>query len=423
MSDVLELQIERAVAGGRMLARHEGRIVFVAGAVPGERVRARVERRTRQAVFATAAEILEPSPDRRDPPCDPACGGLAFAHVAYDRQLALKSEILVDAFRRIARIAIEPPAVAASPERGYRVRARLHVRNGRAGFFREGTHDLCDAASTGQLRVPVTTAVEHLLRELGSHGGLCEAIVVADNMAGTQCVLHLEPREHARLGDLATLPLPPACTGVTTVTRGGLRLLAGIATVTDSAAEMFGEEPPVDPDLAWTRHATSFFQGNRFLTGRLVRHVLASSPGDRFVDLYAGVGLFALALAARGGDVLAVEGDASSGQDLEANAETLNGVRVARQPVETVLATRPEQRPDVIILDPPRTGVSPSALTGVLAWRAPRLVYVSCDPATLARDAGRLTQAGYVLESISAFDLFPNTAHIEAVGVFSRSAD
>lgn len=423
MSELLELVIERPVAGGRMIARDAGRIVFVAGAVPGERVRARVERRTRQAIFATVIDVIDPSADRREPPCDPACGGLAFAHIAYERQLALKGEILEDAFRRIARTAIEPPAVAASPERGYRLRARLHVRDGRAGFFREGTHELCDAASTGQLRPAVTSAIEHLLGTLGGHAALCDAVVAADNIAGTECVLHIEPHEHARLGDLGAVALPPACTGVTTTVRDSLRVLAGDATLTDTAAQMFGADPPVAPQLSWTRHAPSFFQGNRFLTGLLVRQVLAASPGQRVVDLYSGVGLFALALAARGGEVLAVEGDPSAGSDLESNAAALPpGLRVVRQAVETVVRTKPEHRPDVVVLDPPRTGVSPAALEGLLAWRAPRLVYVSCDPPTLARDAAALIRAGYALASISALDLFPNTPHIEALAVFTRSA-
>ena len=134
-----------------MLARDGGRIVFVAGAIPGERVRARVERTQRQVVWATAVEMLDASPDRRDPPSDPACGGLAYGHIAYARQRQLKGEIVVDAFRRLGQLRLDPPDVVPSPESGYRLRARLHVRDRRAGFFLEGTHALCDAAATRQL--------------------------------------------------------------------------------------------------------------------------------------------------------------------------------------------------------------------------------------------------------------------------------
>src|SRR6188474_2050412 len=135
--DSLDLDVTQPVAGGRMLARHEGQVVLVSGAIPGERVTAIVERVTRQVIWARLADVRDASPDRRDPVGDPACGGLAYACIAYDRQRALKALVIADAFRRIAGITLEaPPAVAASPETGYRLRARLHVRKGRAGFFR-----------------------------------------------------------------------------------------------------------------------------------------------------------------------------------------------------------------------------------------------------------------------------------------------
>jgi tRNA/tmRNA/rRNA uracil-C5-methylase (TrmA/RlmC/RlmD family) len=145
-NEILELDVERAVAGGHMLARHAGRIVFVGGAIPGERVRVRVTKSSRQSLWADTIEVLTPSPDRRDPICDPACGGLAFAHIGYERQRALKSQILADAFRRLARMDLGAPEIAASPESGYRLRSRLHVVDGRLGFFLEGSHVLCDAA-------------------------------------------------------------------------------------------------------------------------------------------------------------------------------------------------------------------------------------------------------------------------------------
>ena len=126
--------------------------MLVQGGIPGERVRARIERVERQLAFADAVEVLEPSADRREPAMDPACGGCLYAHISYDRQRALKAEIVRDAFARLGRITARSAVeVASSPERGYRMRARLHVRGGRVGFYREGTHELCDAAATGQL--------------------------------------------------------------------------------------------------------------------------------------------------------------------------------------------------------------------------------------------------------------------------------
>ena len=163
-SDRLELAVERPVAGGRMIGRHEGRIVFVAGAIPGERVRARVERSARGVAWAAAEEILEPSPHRRTLEHDPDCGGQVYLHIAPAHQRILKSEIITDAFRRVGKVRLtEPTPVVGSPEHGYRLRARLHLRDGRVGFFRPGTHVLCEAGATGQLLPAALGAVHQLL--------------------------------------------------------------------------------------------------------------------------------------------------------------------------------------------------------------------------------------------------------------------
>jgi 23S rRNA (uracil1939-C5)-methyltransferase len=423
VNELIELDIERPVAGGRMLARLDGRVVFVAGAIPGERVRARVERANKQGMWARATEILTASPDRREPASDPACG-IAYAYIAYPRQLQLKGELVADAFRRIARLPLDAaPAVAPSEETGYRLRARLHLRGSRLGFFREGTHDLCDAAPTGQLHPDTVAAAHGVVAALGARRAECESLTVAENVAATERVFHLAPHPAARLDDLARrIDLVPGVTGLTTLVGDRLVTLAGSASVTDTATALFRGPSPVGDLVAWTRKATSFFQGNRFLTGALVGRVLAAATGDDVVELYAGVGLFSVALAARGSRVLAVEGDRSAASDLEANAGPWRErLQVRRAPVERVVASPPDVPPDVVILDPPRTGVSAAAVNGLIAWKAPRVVYVSCDPPTLARDAARLVGAGYRIESVDALDLFPNTPHVETVAVFSRA--
>jgi len=412
------LFVERPVAGGRMLARLDGRVVFVAGAIPGEQVRVRITRETKSALWGDVVEILTPSEDRRAPACDAACGGLAYAHIQYERQTALKRAIVADAFHRLARIDLDPaPEVAPSPERAYRLRARLHVRGQRVGFFRAGTHDICDAEPTGQLLPDGLAAVVRAAASLASRAAECDAIVIAENIAATERVLHLEPREGARLDDLARrLALPAGVTGITTEVRGRIVPIAGATTVTDSAAALFGDQSPIGALPAWSRKASSFFQGNRFLMGPLVTRVLESAPGNRFLDLYSGVGLFAVALTAQGASGVAVEGDRSSGSDLDANAAPWRErLQVVHSSVESFLTRSIDPLPDVVVLDPPRTGVSAEALSGLLKWNIPRAVYVSCDPPTLARDAARFVGAGYALRSITAFDLFPNTPHVEVV--------
>jgi 23S rRNA (uracil1939-C5)-methyltransferase len=171
------------------------------------------------------------------------------------------------------------------------------------------------------------------------------------------------------------------------------------------------------------RRAASFFQGNRFLLPRLVTAVLDAVPTDGAVlDLYAGVGLFAISLAGDGRDrVIAVEGDRSAGADLQDNATATAGrVTAVVAPVEEFVSGSRVPRAPTIVVDPPRTGISKRAMSAVAGHGAERIVYVSCDPATMARDARRLLDAGYRLQSLEAFDLFPNTPHVESLGIFVR---
>ena len=426
MNEILELQIERPVAGGRMLARHEGRVVFVSGTIPGERVRARVERANKQTWFASTVDVLEASPDRRDPPCDPACGGSTFAHVRYERQCALKREILADAFHRLGKIEVPASlAVVPSPEQGYRLRARLHPDRGKVGYYYEGTHRVCDAAATGQVTADAVSAATRIVAALGPMAGQCSAALVSENITASARVIHLEPVEGVRLEGAAdslaaAAAAPgPVVTGVTMLVRGALRVICGSPVVTDSAADLFGGSVPFDTPATWTRSAPPFFQANRYLVGSLVRGVLRFASADRVVDLYAGVGLFSVALAASGARVLAVEGDAFAVDDLRTNAAPFGDrLDVAEMPVEEAAVQAPRDRVDVVVLDPPRTGASARTIEAIAAWKVPTLVYVSCDPPTLARDAARLTARGYALATLEAFDMFPNTPHVEAIATF-----
>jgi 23S rRNA (uracil1939-C5)-methyltransferase len=419
----VELTIDRAVAGGRMLARHDGAVVLVSGAIPGERVKARVTQASRRVVLAETTEVLEASPDRRTPSCELTCGGMHYAHISYDRQRSLKAEVIVDAFRRLGHLTLASgPPVAASPEHGYRLRARLHVRQRRAGFFHEGTHTLCEASATGQLREDSHAAIAALLEAVDDRLADVQSLAIAENVNATQRVIHLDARPGARLDDVRLDPgRLDGVTGVTAMSAGGhVGTLSGSPHVSDTASDLFHGVPLVAADTTWTRGATAFFQGNRYLTGPLAAHVLhAAGDAARVVDLYAGVGLFAVAFAARGASVVAIEGDRAAVSDLARNAAPYRDrLLVEPHPVEQAVGRQPRERPDVVIVDPPRTGMSADALRGISAWRVPHVIYVSCDPPTLARDASRLREAGYALHAIDAFDLFPNTPHVETVAVF-----
>src|SRR4051812_19029738 len=166
-----------------MIARHDGQVVLVGGAIPGERVTARLERVGKGVLYAAAVAIEQPSPDRRSVTGDPECGGCLYAHVNYERQLALKADVIADAFTRIAKFPLpERVVVTPSPENGYRMRARLHVRGHRWGFFRENTHDICDARATGQLLSQTCDVLDRLTAGINSLGVEVREIELSENI-------------------------------------------------------------------------------------------------------------------------------------------------------------------------------------------------------------------------------------------------
>lgn len=415
-----------------MIARQDGLVVLVHAAIPGERVRAVVERTGQGVVYASAIDVLEPSPDRRAGAPDWACGGNVYSHIAYPRQLTLKGEVIADALARIARLpAGSPIPVTGSPEDGYRMRARFHARGRTLGFFREGTHGLCDPATTRQLLPGTCELVATLAGHLrdGSLDGVTE-IELAENVPASERALDLElgvPRAPRGLPSVAALP---TVTGVSASfaapspdRRGRIRrtMTAGGEPSVVDTLELPGEGGP-PAHFGLRHHAQAFFQGNRYLLAQLASRVVSLVPDGPVVDLYAGVGLFSASLAASGcASVVAVEGDPWAAADLKANAAPFGAsLEPVEMAVEAYLAAHPVARGATIVIDPPRTGLSKEASAAVAAQPAGRLVYVSCDVATFARDARKLTDAGYRLEHLEAFDLFPNTAHVEAVGVFER---
>jgi tRNA/tmRNA/rRNA uracil-C5-methylase (TrmA/RlmC/RlmD family) len=440
--DELELRIEKPAAGGRMIARHEGQVILVSGAIPGERVRARVDRADKSVAYASTIDVLEPSADRREVRNDWTCGGNVYAFIAYPRQLQLKSEIIADAFARIGRMPLDRTVpVMGSREDGYRMRARLQVQSGRVGFFREGTHDLCEAGTTGQL-LPDTALVldqlSHRLRKIDPDGVL--AVELSENMAASERTLHLQLRPAPRVRTTVFAPVGgvPGVSGATCQLAAGAPAvrLGGQPTVGDTFGDLLGDAvAPAHAEGRLERQARAFFQGNRYLLPSLMARVLAQVPATgTVIDLYAGVGLFGLSLAATGrGDVTLVEGDRVAGTDLTGNARRfVDAVRVELRPVEHFLGSGGTAEDvastfrskggnaETILVDPPRTGLSRAALQGVLARGAGRLVYVSCDIATLARDVRQAVDRGYAIAHMEAFDLFPNTAHVETLAVLER---
>ena len=240
------------------------------------------------------------------------------------------------------------------------------------------------------------------VRALGAHA--VREIELSENVSASERVVHFDAVERIDTRMLQKL--------------SGTDGLSSGPYVTDVLA--IGGHPP----MKFRRHVRTFFQGNRYLLRDLVAHVVEQvAPGSEAIDLYAGAGLFAVSAAiTRGARVTAVEGDRVAAADLGANAAAADRAVCAVHQAVEIFAQTAKGGAGTLIVDPPRTGMSREALNGVIRLRAGRIIYVSCDVATLARDARRLADAGYAIARVDAFDLFPNTPHVETVVVFSRTA-
>jgi 23S rRNA (uracil1939-C5)-methyltransferase len=409
------LAIEKPAAGGRMIARVGGQVVLVADAIPGERVQARVERIGKGVVYAQTLSVDERSADRRDPFPDPSCGGCVYSHIAYPRQLDIKAQVIADAFKRIGRLELPATvAVAASPEEGYRMRARFHVRGHRLGFFRENSHEVCDVRATRQLLPATADTLDRLVAAMRSLGlDSVREVEWSENVDASERAAFLDAGIRIDEPTLARLAGTEGLSGL-----GSAWGAFGSPHVSDSM--MIG-----DGRVTLRRHVQAFFQGNRYLLRDLVAHVAGQVPdGAAVLDLYAGVGLFSVAAAAaRRAAVVAVEGDLFAADDLQANAAAAGGsITTLRAAIESIGAglSASGRKFDTVIVDPPRAGLSREALDNVLRVEAAQVIYVSCDVATLARDARRIVDHGYAVGRVDAFDLFPNTPHVETVVVFRR---
>lgn len=357
-------------------------MVFVPFTAPGDRVRVRVEGGRARFLHARVEELLEPSPVRTDPICAVfgSCGGCAWQHVEYAAQLEAKAKIVGDAFRRIGGVSLTPPMpITASPEAyAYRSRARILVEDRRVGFRRRRSHSLCATP-----RCPILTpALQEKLAELSEH----------------------PPR---RVGEWELF-----------VGDGEARAHALKAKGGDKASLHVGDERfTVSPGV--------FVQANSLMHRTVTDAVLeAAGSGDLACDFFAGIGFFTLGLARRFARVIAVESNRVAVDDLDANLRTagLTNVTIMGERLETLLLDEQlsGERPQVVLLDPPRTGLPPDTADALAELAPDRIVYLSCDPATQARDVRNLVGGGYAVESVEAFDLFPQTPHVESLAVLER---
>ena len=385
--DEIEVEIDKLVAGGDGLGRYDGIPIFVPRAAPGDRLKVALVQRRPSYGRARIVEVLRPGTDRRPAPCPyfERCGGCDLQHLEEPAQVRLKAEAALETLRRLGGLD-KPPRleIEVGEMWGYRQRAQLQVdpRLG-VGYFARGSRDLV-AVDRCPILVP---ELEALLTELPAALGLPTAATAAVEGA------HRVPRR---------LDIASGDGGSVTVSPVAERLPHGPIEVT------VGE-------FVYSVDARAFFQGHRQLLARLVERVVGDDRGSVAWDLYAGVGLFSLPLARRYEAVVAVEGDSIAARFARNNLRRarMTNVELVQSSVEGAAEDLPREL-DRLVVDPPRTGLSPAVVERVLE-RHPRLVtYVSCHPAALARDLKRLT-AVYELTELVCLDLFPQTGHLELV--------
>ena len=412
----MELRVGAMAVGGGCVARApDGRVVFVRHALPGELVRAEVTGETTRFFRADAVAVLERSPDRVDPPCAYAgpgrCGGCDWQHVDLAAQRQLKATMLAEQLRRIAGVerAVPVEEVRGAPDGlGWRTRVRFAVDgDGRAGFRRHRSH----AVEPVSRCLLATTEVE----AVGVEGRRWPAVSEVEVLGGPglDATVTSLTGEERRQVPAAVLPGG----------RGGLvvdgRIVHPPRRVT---AEVLGRSVAVSAGSFWQVHP-----GAPATLARAVLDALEARPGDAVVDLYAGVGLFAVLLGrqvGKSGSVLAVERDRRAFADMTANVADLPQVSAVRATVAPQLVARRLGTPDLVVLDPAREGAGKPVMAALAGLRpAPRrLAYVSCDAASFARDVRVLLDAGWTLASLRAFDLFPMTEHVELLGVLEPPA-
>jgi 23S rRNA (uracil1939-C5)-methyltransferase len=435
------LSTDDLLANGQGVARDGELVVFVTGALPGERVRVAVDALRANYASAHAVEIVQPSPDRVASICPafPACGGCQTLHLRYEAQLRWKRRLLAEALERIGKLAGVNVGETAPSELidGSRYRNKVslvgELRRGEAaiGFYAARSHRLVEIDHCPVLLPALDEAVRAFRTLVKKKPALLRGvrhIVLRAGLIAQTLVLVLSTRK--RRADLD---------GMVPELRGAIGGLTGVVASWDPPSEnailgrrqvtLWGSQMTVERigGVTFRFGAASFFQINSSMLERIAARILERIEGaERIVDLYTGVGTFAVLAALRGVSVTGVESLATAVDEAAVNAAR-NGVTRAAFERATVLEAVTGSRgrsllsgARAVILDPPRRGCEPEILDALAASGVPQVLYLSCNPATLARDARRLVDGGFKVRTVDPFDMFPFTGHVEALAEFER---
>ncbi|MDN5363553.1 MAG: rRNA (uracil1939-C5)-methyltransferase [Eubacteriales bacterium] len=445
----VEIEITGIGSRGQGVGRHEGMVVFVPGALPGEVVRAEIKEQKKNFARAELTEVLRPSPHRRDPFCPyfGRCGGCQLQHMSYEAQLAMKERIVRDALERIGRFSAPAvkPVLGMDEPSGYRNKVHYQVGGEKGnlalGFYEEESHRLV-ALDHCPLVDPALVETANLVKELADEYG----VTPYNWGTGEGQLRHLLLRRARTTGEIMVVfvtgdvPDFPGLELARRLMREKQEIVSVIQNVnTGRSRQVLGPDNRILGGrmqiwdrlcgFAFALSPSSFYQVNPIQAEKLYSvagEYAELTEEDYLYDLYCGVGTIAIILSRRAKKVFGIESVPEAVVDARRNAD-LNKVRNANfllGKVEEVLpkmaARRADLKPRVVVLDPPRRGAERSALE-VLARLAPeQIIYVSCNPATLARDLRILADSGYSLEEVQPVDMFPWTAHVECVAVLRR---
>jgi 23S rRNA (uracil1939-C5)-methyltransferase len=407
-SNLLTVKLEKLTYGGDALGRlSDGRAVFVPFALPGETVSILGLDDKRSHIRAGLVNILESSPERIAPKCRHfgVCGGCHYQHLSYPSQLISKREILHDQLTRIGKIE-DPPvkqAVPSSPEWNYRNHVQFHLtRAGKLGYVDAHSRSVIPITECHLPEPPLNALWPRLEFDPGL--GLERVSLRLGADEETMLVLESESPEAPELELEADL-------SVVHLAGNDVVVMAG-----NDCLNIMGN------DRLFQVSAPSFFQVNTEMAGKMVAHLQAHLPvlpSTTLLDVYCGVGLFSAFFAPHVGRLIGVESSPPACADFAVNLDEFDNVELYEAPAEDVLPAL-DVKPDVVIVDPPRSGLDKITLQALLVLGPAKIAYVSCDPSTLARDAARLIAGGFRLVQVTPFDLFPQTYHIESISFFEK---